>query len=136
MNTTTFALVGYIAWTLALLVLMEGIRCKLVATQQVAANGFDPANSNLSPFMQRLARAHANCLEGFPIFAGLMMVALITGRASVTDSLALWLLVARLVQSSVHLASLSTAAVNVRFLCFCVQLVIAGIWCWRLMFSA
>ena len=26
-----------------------------------------PDNANLSPFMQRLARTHANCLEGLPI---------------------------------------------------------------------
>ena len=29
--------------------------------------------------MQRLARAHANCLEGIPVFGGLMVVALLAG---------------------------------------------------------
>ena len=66
------ALLGFIGWSLVLLLLMESIRTKLVLFGEVAANGFDPANSNLSPFMQRLARAHANCVEGLPIFGGLL----------------------------------------------------------------
>ncbi|HMA87907.1 MAG TPA: MAPEG family protein [Burkholderiales bacterium] len=132
-NATSFALTGFIAWTLALLVLMEVIRSKMVVAGEVPANGFDPANSNLSPFMQRLARAHANCLEGLPIFGGLMLVALATGRAGVTDPLALVLLAARIVQSSIHLASLSKAAVTLRFSAFAVQMAIGAYWCWRLL---
>ncbi|MGL6113029.1 MAG: MAPEG family protein, partial [Rubrivivax sp.] len=31
-----------------------------------------------------LARAHANCLEGLPIFGGLMVVAILAGRSSIT----------------------------------------------------
>ena len=125
---TAVALTGFIAWSLALLVIMEAIRSKMVLTKEVPANSFTPDNSNLSPFMQRLARAHANCLEGLPIFGGLMLVALVTGRASVTDSLALLLLGARIVQSSIHLASLSSAAVTLRFLAFAVQMGIAVGW--------
>jgi len=71
LSNTAFALIGFIAWTLFLLVLMETIRTYLVVTGRVPANGFTPDNGNLSPFMQRLARAHANCLEGLPIFGGL-----------------------------------------------------------------
>ena len=75
MPTSLLALLGFIAWTLLLLVLMEAMRTRLVATGQVQANGFDPGNAQLSPFMQRLARAHANCLEGLPIFGGLLLLA-------------------------------------------------------------
>ena len=89
---TAWALTGFMAWALALLVLMEAIRSWLVLTKTVPANGFNPDNSNLSPFMQRLARAHANCIEGLPLFGGLMLVALVTGRSAVTDPLAMVLL--------------------------------------------
>ena len=75
-SPTAVALTGFIAWTLFLLVLTEGIRSKLVLTKARAANSFTPDNASLSPFMQRLARAHANCLEGLPIFGGLMLAAL------------------------------------------------------------
>jgi uncharacterized MAPEG superfamily protein len=130
---TAFALTGFIAWTLALLVLMEGIRSALVARKVVPANGFNPENSNLSPFMQRLARAHANCLEGLPLFGGLMLVALVTGRSAVTDPLAMVLLGARIVQSCIHLASLSPTAVTLRFSAFAVQMGIGVWWAWRLL---
>lgn len=75
---TAFALTGFIAWALFLLILMELIRTGLVVTGRVAANGFTPDNAKLSPFMQRLARAHANCVEGLPIFGGLLAIAIMT----------------------------------------------------------
>ncbi len=105
MSTSLLALLGFISWTLLLLVVMEVIRTKLVLTGAVPANGFNPENSNLSPFMQRIARAHANCLEGLPIFGGLLLVAVLGGKSHITDSLAYVLLTARIVQSAIHLTS-------------------------------
>lgn len=128
MSTSLLALLGFIAWTLLLLVLMEVVRSWLVATGAVAANGFDPENSNLSPFMQRLARAHANCLEGLPVFGGLLLVAVVAGKGHVTDPLAFVLLAARVVQSSIHLASTAPAAVTARFSAFAVQMGTAVYW--------
>ncbi|MEZ5646497.1 MAG: MAPEG family protein [Burkholderiaceae bacterium] len=132
MPDSLLALLGFIAWTLTLLVIMEGIRSWLVLTGEVAANGFNPENSNLSPFMQRLARAHANCLEGLPIFGGLLLLAVVAGRSHITDPLAFVLLAARVIQSSIHVASLSAMAVTARFTAFAVQLSIAVFWVFRL----
>jgi uncharacterized MAPEG superfamily protein len=132
MSKSALVLTLFISWTLLLLVVMEVLRSYLVVTGQSRSNEFDPENSNVSPFMQRLARAHANCLEGLPIFGGLLVVALVTGRTEVTDPLALWLLGARMVQSSIHLTSLSVAAVNARFTAFVVQVAIAIYWAWAL----
>jgi uncharacterized MAPEG superfamily protein len=132
MSKSALVLVLFISWTLLLLVVMEVLRSHLVVTGRTRSNQFNPENSNLSPFMQRLARAHANCLEGLPIFGGLLVVALVTGRTEVTDPLAPWLLGARIVQSSIHLASLSVAAVNARFTAFAVQVAIAIYWAWAL----
>ena len=132
MSPSLFALLGLISWTLILLSLMELIRTKLVLTGAVPANGFNPENSNLSAFMQRLARAHANCVEGLPVFGGLLLLATLTGKGSVTDPLAYVFLGARVVQSLLHLASLSPAAVTARFSAFAVQLGIAVYWAFRL----
>jgi uncharacterized MAPEG superfamily protein len=132
MKTSALVLALFISWTLALLVLMEVLRSHLVLTRRTRSNEFNPENSNLSPFMQRLARAHANCLEGLPVFGGLLLLALATGRTEVTDPLAPWLLAARVVQSSIHLASLSVLAVNARFAAFAVQVAIAVYWAWKL----
>lgn len=128
MSTSLLALLGFISWTLFLLVLMEILRSGLVLSGSVPANGFDPQNSSLSPFMQRLARAHANCLEGLPVFGGLLLLAVVAGQSTVTDSLAYVFLGARIVQSLVHLASTSPAAVTVRFLAFAVQMAVGVFW--------
>jgi uncharacterized MAPEG superfamily protein len=128
MSKSAFVLTLFISWALLLLILMEMLRSYLVVSGRVRSNEFNPENSNLSPFMQRLARAHANCLEGLPIFGGLLVVALATGRTEVTDPLAPWLLGARVVQSSIHLASLSVIAVNARFTAFAIQIAIAVYW--------
>ena len=132
-SATATALTAFIAWALALLLWMEIIRSQLVLSKQVAANAFVPDNANLSPFMQRLARAHANCLEGLPIFGGVWLVAIATSRTTLTDPLAYVLLAARIAQSTIHLASTSAAAVTLRFCAFAVQLGIASWWSYLLL---
>lgn len=129
MSATAASLFGYIAWTLILLLVMELMRVGLVLGGKRRPDGFKPDGSDGSPFAQRLARAHANCLEGFPIFGGLMLLALATKLGTLTDPLAPWLLAARVLQSCVHLVSVSAMAVNVRFTLFAVQMVIAVVWC-------
>jgi hypothetical protein len=133
MENSAFALIAFIAWTLFLLILMEGLRIRFLAAKTVAANEFKPDNSNLPPFMQRLARAHANCVESFPIIGGLLIVAVTMNRTAVTDPLALWVLAARLVQSCIHLISTSILAANARFFAFAVQMAIAVYWVWALL---
>jgi len=133
MTPTLIALTGFLAWSLFLLVLMEAIRTRLVLARTVPANGFPPDNANLSPFMQRLARAHANCIEGLPIFGGLMIVAVLAGRSAVTDPLAYVFLAARIIQSTVHLVSVSARAVTLRFSAFAVQMGICAYWAIRLL---
>jgi hypothetical protein len=134
-NASETVLVGLAAWTLFLLILMETLRTRLILTKAIAANELKPDNSNLSPFMQRLARAHANCVESLSVFGILLIVALLTNRASVTNPLAPWILVARLIQSFAHLTSLSVSAVYVRFMAFAVQITIAVYWTWILLLT-
>lgn len=136
MSASAVVLTAFIAWALALLVLMEVIRAQLVLGGKVRANAFTPDNAGLSPFMQRLARAHANCVESLPVFGGLLLVAIATGRTALTDPLAWAFLAARVFQSLVHLASVGPAAVTVRFTAFSVQMAIGVYWAWRLLSSA
>ena len=128
-----FVLTAFIAWALLLLLWMEGLRSWLVLRGAVPANGFTPGNDGLSPFMQRLARAHANCVESLPVFGGLLLVAIVTGRPEVTDPLAPAFLAARVMQSCIHLASTSAPAVTLRFTAFAVQLAIGARWAWALL---
>lgn len=135
MSPTLMALLGFLAWTLFLLAWMEAIRSWLVLTRAVPANGFQPDNANLSPFMQRLARAHANCLEGLPLFGGLLLVAVVAGKAAVTDPLAYVFLAARVLQSLIHLALLSSLAVTLRFSAFAVQMGLGAYWVVQLLLA-
>ena len=82
--------------------------------------------------MQRLARAHANCIEGLPVFGGIMLVAIVTSNAAITDQLAYVFLGARIIQSLIHISSLSPLAVTLRFSAFAVQMVIGVYWCYQL----
>jgi uncharacterized MAPEG superfamily protein len=128
MNATLTAFLGFVAWALFLVTLMEFGRFKFILTGAVPANQFRPDNSNLPPFMQRLARAPANCIEGLPIFGGLMLVALLADKSSTTDPLAYTLLAARILQSLIHISSVSVVASWLRFFAFAVQVAIAVYW--------
>lgn len=129
------ALTVFILWALLLIALMEIIRSKLVLQGAVAANEFKPDNRNLSPFMQRLARAHANCIENIPVLGGLLLIAIASNREHVTDPLAYVLIGARVAQSLIHLASASSLAASLRFTAFLVQLVIGLYWAFKLLMA-
>ncbi|MBW0147125.1 MAPEG family protein [Marinobacter arenosus] len=135
MSTSAQVLGLFISWALLLVVLMEASRCYFLIKGRIRSNEFKPDNSNLPPFMQRLARAHANCIEGLPVFGGLLILALVTDQTEITDALAPWFLLARVAQSSIHVASLSVVAVNARFATFVVQVGIALYWAWALVLS-
>ena len=128
MSSSLLALLGYSAWTLVLLGAIAVLRSTLTLSGARAANSFSPTGSDVSPFSERLCRAHANCFEFFPIFGGILAVAALTGRTELTDPLAPLALVARIGQSSVHLVSTSAAAVTIRFGFFLAQFVIAAYW--------
>jgi hypothetical protein len=127
MSPSIVALLGYIAWMLALLAILASIRVSLSLAGKKAPNSFDPGGADVSPFSNRLFRAHANCDEHFPIFGGLLLLAIATDATAVTDGLAYYFLGARVLQSMVHLISTSNLAVQVRFAFFLAQFLI-GIW--------
>jgi uncharacterized MAPEG superfamily protein len=128
MSPSVLALVGYVAWTILLLTTILFYRTVLVLKKERAANAFLPSGEDVSPFSNRLCRAHANCYENLPIFAALILLALVTDNAGVTDSLARWVLVARVAQSTVHLISTSEMAVSIRAGLLLVQLGIEAYW--------
>ena len=128
MSVSAIALVGYAAWTLLLLGMLAVLRSSLTLSGQRAANSFGVDGSDVSPFSNRLCRAHANCYESLPVFATLVLVAITTGHAAITDALALWALVARVGQSTTHLISTSSLAVQVRFGFFLAQFLIQVWW--------
>ena len=128
MNTTTIALLGFIGWTLVLIVAVELARVYLVLATGRKVTQFNPDGADISPFMHRLARAHANCVENFPIFGGLLLLALLTNQTHIPNPLAPYFLAARLAQSLTHLVSTRALAINIRFAFFAAQLGIGVYW--------
>ncbi|MVW76753.1 MAPEG family protein [Pseudomonas xionganensis] len=129
LTATAIALLGLVAWPLLLVVLMVNQRGLLVLGGKMAVNAFKPDGSNTpGSFGQRLVRAHANCLENLPLQAALLLYAIATAQTALTDSLALALLGARLLQSLVHLISTAPVFVWLRFAAFFVQLAILAWW--------
>ena len=128
MSASAIALVGYAAWTLVLLGMIGVLRGSLTLSGQRAANSFGVDGSDVSPFSNRLCRAHANCYENLPVFAALVLVALVTDNAAITNALAPWALAARVGQSITHLVSTSSLAVQARFGLFLAQILIQVWW--------
>ena len=128
MNASIAAFLGYVTWMLVLLGLLASVRVSLSVTGKKAPNSFDPSGADVSPFSNRLCRAHANCYESFPIYGGLLLLAIATDTTAVTDGLAYFLIGARVLQSVTHLASTSNFAVQVRFAFFVAQFLIGIYW--------
>jgi uncharacterized MAPEG superfamily protein len=129
MTLSAITLLGLVAWSLLLVVLLVSQRGLWVLSGKMAVNLFKPDGSNApSAFGQRLVRAHANCLENLPLQAALLVYAIATGQTALTDPLAPTLLAARLVQSSMHLLSTHPLFVWLRFAAFFGQVLILGWW--------
>ena len=128
MNATIISLLGYISWILILLVWLSTYRTLLVAKKEQAVNDFKSDGSNSPAFGERLSRAQGNCVESFAFMGGLMLLALATNSAVITNGLALVLLAARLGQSITHLLSTSVMAVQIRFAFFLAQVAICFYW--------
>jgi uncharacterized MAPEG superfamily protein len=128
MNFTILALAGYIAWTMILLFALAGYRTVYSKTTHKKTLKFDTNGADVGDFGKRLTRAHANCYESFSFIGATMLLALATGSAAITNGLALVVLLARVVQSGVHLISVSNAAISLRFVLFLVQFGIVAYW--------
>jgi hypothetical protein len=128
MNETSIALIGYILWMIFLVLTIISIRSVLVLTDKKPANEFSPAGNDISPFMERLTRVHANSYEHFPIFGGVLLLALFLNVESITNDLALTLLGLRISQGVVHMISKSIIFVYFRLTLFLAQIGITIYW--------
>ncbi|MEE8581738.1 MAG: MAPEG family protein [Myxococcota bacterium] len=124
MSTALLCLLGFVGWTLLLLISIGVIRVSHVLTGARRPNEFPGGERHGSDRYWRLNRAHANCLENLPIFAALVLVA---AAADVSEprlgQLAVVILAGRVGQSVAHISSGRNLAVNVRFAFFLSQLV-------------
>lgn len=129
MSLSHWALLGFAAWTLLLVLVGIGVpRISAVVRREARPNAFNPAVPHGSERYQRCMRAHLNCVENLPIFAALVTLGTLVGvRDELFQIVAFVVLPARALQSAVHIASGRNLAVLARFTMFSVQVLCFGV---------
>ena len=126
MTVPTWMLLGFATWTALLLLFTVGIyRWGRIFTGRVAIRDFPADAAGGEEWYKRATRAHANCIENLPVF-GAIVFALYVGQVTGAwvDALAITVLVARVIQSMVHVCFVHTNMVaSVRFTFFFVQFI-------------
>jgi uncharacterized MAPEG superfamily protein len=126
MTVPMLMLLGFAAWTVLLLLSTVGVyRWSRILTGRVAIRDFRADQVEGEDWYRRSMRAHANCIENLPVFGAIVLALYVSGvGGSLVNYLSISVLVARIIQSLVHVCLVQTnAVVAVRFTFFCVQLV-------------
>ena len=126
MTLPVWMLVGFAAWTVLLLLATVGVyRWSRILTGRVAIREFRADQIEGADWYKRAMRAHANCVENLPVF-GAIVFGLYVGNvgSALVNAVAVAVLVARIMQSLVHVCFVQTNLVtSVRFGFFFVQIV-------------
>jgi uncharacterized MAPEG superfamily protein len=125
MTIPIWMLVGFAAWTVLLLLATVGVyRWSRILTGRVPIRNFRADQIEGADWYKRAMRAHANCVENLPVF-GAIVFGLHVGNVSgvLVNTLSVAVLVARILQSLVHVCFDQTNAVtSVRFGFFALQI--------------
>jgi len=125
MTTPIWMLLGFAAWTIALLTATIGVyRWTLIFAGRMPINGFRAEQPEGADWYKRAMRAHANCIENLPVFGAIVFALHVSGASgSLADYASIGVLVARVMQSLVHVSLPQTSSVvAVRFSFLLVQL--------------
>jgi uncharacterized MAPEG superfamily protein len=116
-------LLAFAVWTLLVLMLGVGVyRWSHILTGRAELKHFPADEAHGPPFYRRAVRAHANCVENLPVFAAIVLAGEAAGVHSPTlDALAIVVVVARVLQTGIHLVSGANPAIAVRFALFAAQ---------------
>jgi uncharacterized MAPEG superfamily protein len=126
MTIPLWVLLGFAGWTLATLLGTIGFyRWSRILTGRANLNEFPADIPHGDEWYRRAMRSHANCVENLPIYTALVVVMVATDtRSPILDILAILLLVARLLQTIIHIGfEQSNVVVGFRFFFFFVQIV-------------
>jgi uncharacterized MAPEG superfamily protein len=126
MNIPVLVLLGFAAWTLLTLFATIGIyRWSRILTGRATVAEWRADLPQGSDWYQRAMRAHANCVENLPLYTAIVVALVATGlQSSMVDRLAVVMLTARIVQTTIHIALPPTnTAAGLRFAFFLIQAV-------------
>lgn len=120
MSVPLWCLIGFVVWTIVLVVALSIARLRHLARGGSHREFGIPDDRRL---IWRLFRAHLNALENLPLFASVVLVAAVRGLSSLAlDALSLVYLAARIGQSLVHISPGAGLPGNTRFALLLVQL--------------
>lgn len=137
LTTPLLCLLGFAAWTFALVLAVGAARVTMVLGGEVAANAFPSGEKHGPDRYWRLNRAHINAAENLAIFASVVLVGTLAGvRTPLFATLSEVYLGARIVQSLVHVASNHPMAVNLRFAGLLTQIVCFFAMSWEIVRAA
>jgi len=109
------AVLLYAAWTLLLPITYSVIRVPLIASGRKKADSWERGKTvDDALFLMRAKNAHLNCIENFPVFAAVVIVAALLGKIAVADAVAGYVFYARIAQSLAHLAGTSLPLIALR----------------------
>lgn len=126
MTVPIWMLLGFAAWTVLLLLSTIGVyRWSRILTGRVPMRDFLADQVEGEDWYRRSMRAHANCIENLPVFGAIVFALYVSGvGGSTVNYLSISILVARVIQSLIHVCLVQTnTVVAVRFTFFSVQLV-------------
>ena len=126
-------LLAFCLWTLALAAVTVVGRSLLVLSGRARADDFPAYQYDPARFLDRTSRAYLNALETLPVFASLILAAYYTGQTDAAIGPALWILLARVAQSTVHLIGVNHWLVLIRFTFFAIQLILMAVLAWTLL---
>jgi uncharacterized MAPEG superfamily protein len=133
MNAFTAVLL-YAAWTLLLPIAYAAIRVPLIAAGRKRADNWERGKPNDDPaVLARAKNAHLNCIENFPVFAAVVLVAALIGKIAIADAVAAYVLYARVAQSIVHIIGTSLVLIALRGAFYFVQVVLIFYMIWKLL---
>jgi uncharacterized MAPEG superfamily protein len=130
MTASICALLGYTAWTIAVVLAVVFYRTGLVMVGKTAANSWTRGGQTWTDpaIITRMSHAHLNCVENLPLVAAIILAAHVMGQSAVTDGLACVLLGARIAQSAVHIIAVNHWMVFLRATLWTVQTAILVWW--------
>jgi uncharacterized MAPEG superfamily protein len=126
MTVPIWMLLGFAAWTVLLLMATVGVyRWSRILTRRVEIRNFRADQVGGDDWYKRAMRAHANCVENLPVF-GAIVFGLYVGNVTggLVNVLAIAILIARMLQSLVHVCFVQTNTMaSIRFAFFAVQII-------------
>lgn len=127
MTIPVWVLLGFAMWTLGMLAITVGsYRWFRLLTRRVSFSEYAEYKIEGEDWYRRALRAHANCVENLPVYGALVLVLVVAELDNTTlDILALLIMGARVLHTTVHVAFTQTSIVtfcrsmlfNVQWLC-------------------